>query len=116
MPYHAKRSCMHPGCSATYNGQGAYCDKHKGAHDYGKTYNDSKRDQSRQTFETSSRWRKIRHAYMARHPLCADCLDAGRITQAQEVHHIDDNYNHNGELNLMSLCTSCHSKRTRSGK
>jgi 5-methylcytosine-specific restriction protein A len=118
MPMKAKRSCMAPGCSATYDGPGGYCPLHKPIHDANKTYNTYSRDKDRQAFESSSRWRKIRHAYLAKHPLCEDCLamEEKRITQAQEVHHRDNDYNNNDDMNLMALCCSCHSIRTRKGE
>lgn len=116
MPYHAKRSCMHPGCQATYNGPGGYCEAHKASHSSGRTYSALNRDMERQAFETSARWRKIRHAYRAAHPLCHDCLEAGITTVGTEVHHIDNDWRNNDETNLMNLCTSCHSKRTRRGE
>lgn len=116
MPMRAKRSCMHPGCRATYDGPGAYCDTHKPQHDYGKAYNASgKRDKERQRFETSGRWGKIRRTKLNRDPLCEDCKAQGVVTEAQEVHHVDNDYVNNLDTNLMSLCVSCHSKRTRKG-
>ena len=80
---HAKRSCMAPGCFATYDGKGAYCPLHNNLQ--AKAYNAQGRDKDRQAFESSARWRKIRHAYLAKHPLCEDCLekDPKQITQAQ---------------------------------
>jgi len=116
MPWKAKKSCMHPGCRATYEGQGSYCDAHKSEHSAGKAYNAYGRDKDRQAFETSARWRKIRRAALARAPLCADCLAVRRVTMANEVHHVDDDYTNNEDSNLMCLCTSCHSKRTRKGE
>ena len=37
---------------------------------------------------------------------------AGIVTQAREVHHIDDDHTNNLESNLMALCKSHHSRRT----
>lgn len=119
MPVHAKRACMAPGCSATYEGRGAYCPIHKAKYDANKTYNIYSRDKDKQAFETSSRWRKIRHAYLAKHPLCEDCLEMEPqvLTQAKEVHHKDKDYaNHNQDHELRALCISCHSIRTRRGE
>jgi 5-methylcytosine-specific restriction endonuclease McrA len=107
---------MHPGCNATYDGQGAYCPLHKPLHDADKTYTRYNRDKGRQVFESSSRWRKIRHAYLAHYPLCQDCQAKGIIKTAEQVHHIDNDYNNNYDTNLMGLCISCHSIRTRRGE
>lgn len=119
MPVHAKRACMAPGCNATYDGPGGYCPIHKPKYDANKTYNTYSRDKDRQAFESSSRWRKIRHAYLAKHPLCEDCLEMEpkALTQAQEVHHKEKDYaNRNADEDLRALCVSCHSIRTRRGE
>lgn len=46
------------------------------------------------------------------HPLCERCLDEGRLTLMDEVHHIVpiSRGGTNDEANLMSLCHSCHTK------
>lgn len=64
-------------------------------------------------------WRRLRQQQLNDYPLCADCEAAGRLQAAEEVHHrypiaarpelrLDRG-------NLMSLCKSCHSRRTRGG-
>jgi 5-methylcytosine-specific restriction protein A len=119
MPFKARRACLHPSCNKTYDGPGAYCDEHKAQHDAGKRYNEQSRDMERLRFERSTTWRKIRAAYLARHPLCEDCLKDHKVEVAQEVHHINGNYKSkqdNMDDNLMALSTSCHSKRTRKGE
>ena len=48
------------------------------------------------------------------HPLCEMCEQDGRLTKANEVHHVlplSQGGTHD-ESNLMSLCKSCHSKIT----
>ncbi|OPY59584.1 MAG: HNH endonuclease [Pelotomaculum sp. PtaU1.Bin035] len=52
--------------------------------------------------------------YIAAHPLCERCGKHGRITPAQEVHHIQplSQGGTNDYANLMALCTSCHSEIT----
>jgi 5-methylcytosine-specific restriction protein A len=114
VPNHAYRACSHPGCIELYTGKGLYCPLHKASHNktYAKVYNMQGRDNNRQSFETSARWRKIRIAYLSKYPLCQDCEREGNTTLAQEVHHIDNDYTNNYDNNLMGLCTSCHSKRT----
>jgi 5-methylcytosine-specific restriction protein A len=65
------------------------------------------------------RWQKARLAFLADHPLCeGECADAGRVTEAVDVHHVDG-LGPKGprgfdETNLVALCHSCHSKVTRS--
>jgi len=60
-------------------------------------------------------WKKIRVQALNRdHWLCQECLRQGRLTQAREVHHIQELEDH-PELglelsNLESLCRECHEK------
>lgn len=71
------------------------------------------------SFYSSSAWRSIREAAKKRDRyLCVDCLRAGRITPAEEVHHIipltPANINDPTVAlnlgNLKSLCRECHKK------
>jgi 5-methylcytosine-specific restriction protein A len=60
------------------------------------------------------RWRKLRKSYLARHPVCVECLDGGYVVQATQVDHIVP-LSRDGtveECNLQALCTSCHSRKT----
>ena len=50
-------------------------------------------------------------------PLCEVCLSKGKVTPAEDVHHIDSFLYYNGTLrlwkafdfaNLMSVCKECH--------
>lgn len=61
-------------------------------------------------------WRKLRNTYLKQHPVCEKCLEKGKITPAEDVHHIRSPFR-NGEVNyglllddknLMSLCKTCH--------
>ena len=59
-------------------------------------------------------WPAIRRKHITAYPLCEICRREGRITAAQEVHHIiplADGGTHD-ESNLMSLCKPCHSRIT----
>jgi 5-methylcytosine-specific restriction enzyme A len=62
-------------------------------------------------------WRKLRLTYLAEYPLCQDCLDANRITEATEIHHLikpgDDTDLLLDTANLRPLCEKCHSRRTQ---
>ena len=62
------------------------------------------------------RWQKIRAAFLAANPLCADCMERGIVTVATDVDHIIP---HKGDQelmwdwsNLQGLCHSCHSRKT----
>jgi 5-methylcytosine-specific restriction endonuclease McrA len=64
-------------------------------------------------------WRALRLRHLADHPLCHDCQQQQRVEPATQVHHVIDvaiaPQRRLDPLNLMSLCHSCHSKRTASG-
>lgn len=71
-------------------------------------------------FYKSKMWERCRVAALSRDRyLCQDCLKKGRITQAEEVHHIRpltpdtvDNPEITLNLdNLVSLCHQCHTDR-----
>lgn len=53
-------------------------------------------------------------------PLCEDCLDQGRVTPAEELHHMvkikDDPSRRLDEDNARMLCGPCHDKRTARGE
>lgn len=59
-------------------------------------------------------WQRVRAAFLAAHPLCADCEKIGRVTPATEVHHVVPvrDGGSASEDNLLALCKSCHSRRT----
>ena len=70
-------------------------------------------------FYSSGAWKAAREQAMRRdHYLCVDCLRAGNITPAEEVHHIialtpqtvNDPMISLRLDNLKSLCRECHKK------
>lgn len=67
-----------------------------------------------------SRWRAVRSEKLKLNPLCQDCELGGKITVANEVHHIVKvSVSPESRLdlnNLMSLCKACHSIRTLRGE
>ena len=109
MPYKPKRPCSYPGCSRLTDGR--YCEEHRQIAE--RHYNKYQRDP-----DTNQRygraWRRIRTCYIQAHPLCEQCEKEGRLTPAEEVHHIlplADGGTHDAG-NLMALCKSCHSSIT----
>lgn len=77
-----------------------------------------------QSFYHSPAWRAVRATYLQQHPLCEDCLAAGRYVPAEHVHHIvwltADNYT-NPEIslnwkNLRALCQPCHTRAHSKGE
>lgn len=74
----------------------------------------------KQAFYHSKAWQKVRDIVIRRDKyLCVDCLRSGRLTPAEEVHHIipiDDNNLDDPSVtlnvdNLVSLCRECHRVR-----
>jgi len=58
-------------------------------------------------------WRDgTRLEQLAIEPLCRMCRQAGRITAATEVDHIDGDADNDAPSNRQSLCKSCHSTKT----
>ena len=109
MPYKPKKPCGYPGCPELTAAR--FCPAHakQDARDYAKYRRDP---------DTNKRygraWKRIRDRYIAAHPLCEQCNKAGRITPAQEVHHIiplSEGGTH-AKDNLMAICTPCHSAIT----
>jgi DNA ligase (NAD+) len=83
MPRKPKRPCSFPGCPELADGR--YCDTHQRQVD--AHYNKYERDpQTRKRYDR--RWRRIRDRYISEHPLCEECKKYGRLTPAEEVHHI----------------------------
>lgn len=109
MPSKPKRPCSAPGCPELTHER--FCCQH--AKDEDTRYRKFQRD-PKINHRYGSRWRKIRTAYIAAHPLCEDCLVQGRTTPVQEVHHVLP-LEHGGSLdfsNLRSLCKPCHSRQS----
>jgi len=109
LPYKPKRPCSYPGCpELTY---GRFCEQH--AKEESKRYEKYDRDPAiRKRYGRA--WKRIRDRYISIHPLCEQCMKEGRITPAEEVHHVLP-LSHGGthsEDNLMALCKSCHSRIT----
>ena len=109
MPKKPKRPCSYPGCGRLTDGQ--YCDEHRFSID--RQYNRYLRDP-----DTNKRygraWKKLRARFLLLHPLCEQCKCEGRLTAAEEVHHLLPlaNGGTNDDGNLMALCKSCHSRIT----
>ena len=62
----------------------------------------------------TQRWKRRRARQLAEHPLCASCLQDGRVVAASVADHLE---RHAGDYQafwfgpLQSLCASCHSGR-----
>jgi len=109
MPFKPKRPCSYPGCPKLTASR--FCEEH--TKDEAKRYERYQRDPAVKKRYGRS-WKRIRDRYITAHPLCEQCQKDGRITPAEEVHHIKplSQGGTNDVDNLMSLCTSCHSEIT----
>ena len=107
MPKKPRRPCSYPGCPNLCDGQ--YCEEH--------------RKQARRQYDKYERspyvnkkygraWKRIRNRYVAEHPLCEMCLEQGKLTPVDEVHHVlpVSKGGTHARGNLMALCRSCHNK------
>ena len=109
MPKKPKRPCQYPGCPKLTDG--LYCAEHQ--RQATRHYNHFQHEP-----ETNKRygraWKRIRDRYIKAHPLCEECQRQGKLTPAEEVHHILPlaSGGTNDEGNLIALCKSCHSKIT----
>lgn len=109
MPYKPKTPCSHPGCPNLSHGR--FCEEHEKQE--ARRYEKYQRDPATKKRYGRS-WKRIRDSYVALHPLCDQCERNGKVTPAEEVHHIlplSKGGTH-ATQNLMSLCTSCHSEIT----
>ena len=109
MPYKPKHPCSFPGCPELVPAGEQYCDKHR--REANRKYERYGRD-PRTKKRYGRDWQRIRKRYISMHPLCEQCLKEGRLTEAEQVHHVKPLAEGGGNEyeNLMSLCASCHSK------
>lgn len=111
MPNAPRRPCSRPGC-----GRLQPCAVHKRHKAVGQTYQDRKQAEPWRALYKTAAWLRARRAYLAEHPLCAECEQAGRTRAADTVDHVRP---HRGDLDLFwqvdnwrALCRSCHSRKT----
>ncbi len=72
----------------------------------------------RQKYYNTTEWRKLRESYLKQHPVCEECLNKGKVTPAEDIHHRISPFK-NGECNkalfldynnLQALCKRCHAE------
>lgn len=111
MPRAPNKPCAFPGCPELIEHGKTHCYAHERAAQ--REYNRYKRDPNSNA-RYGRRWREIRQRFVSENPLCEECAKEGRLTPAEEVHHIIP-MSHGGTHdwnNLMALCKSCHSRIT----
>ena len=105
MPRKPKRPCSYRGCPALTDNY--YCDEHKKLMD--AHYDKYERDPAHAK-RYGRAWKRIRDRHISAHPVCEQCKAEGKVTPANEVHHVlplSKGGTH-ASSNLRSLCTSCH--------
>lgn len=86
-----------------------------------REYNNAGNRAERQKIYSTQQWKKLSKAYLMMHPLCEECLKAGKVTPAVHVHHIVSFMTASDELkrlelaldsnNLEALCVACHTAK-----
>ncbi|WP_082342771.1 HNH endonuclease signature motif containing protein [Vulgatibacter incomptus] len=111
------RPCSFPGCPNLVQGFRVFrCPEHPYERD---TLNDAAYDQKRGSASQRGydhAWKKLRDSHLSKHPLCALCLSSGRVRAAFLVDHIRELIDGGARLdpsNLQSLCSPCHSLKTK---
>lgn len=119
MPWSARSPCKCPGCANLAERNSSYCADHADMGAKAAKWGDKARGSAHERGYTS-KWRVARTAYLARHPLCAQCAQSGQLEAATVVDHIVP---HRGDMRLFwdqsnwqPLCKSCHDKKTFSGR
>ena len=109
LPSRPNTPCRHPGCAALVPYGTKYCEKHRPLHP------EDTRSAGSRGYGTA--WNRARKRYLETHPLCVECLKAGRYVKATDVDHIKP---HRGDSvlfwdqsNWQALCHRHHSMKTR---
>jgi len=107
MPQRFAKPCAHPGCGVLVRGKGSRCAKHANVN--------VNLFATKRTVKSDALTKERRRLF-AEHPLCAKCLETGRVTLATERDHIvplaDGGADEEG--NTQALCHSCHVAKTLS--
>lgn len=108
-PHLPKQFCAARGCGVLV--ERGRCAKHQRARTV-----EHRRYQHGDAAYSSRRWRRVRAAYLAEHPICVDCRAEGRPRLATEVDHV---VSHRGDprlfwdhANFAGRCKSHHSAKT----
>lgn len=111
MPVRAASVCTRPGCRGLVrDGVCSACGPRQRA---AQREHDERRGTAAQR-GYGARWRRVRAAYLAAHPLCVECERAGRVVPATDVDHIVARRRGGSDewSNLQALCHACHSRKT----
>ena len=112
MPDRAMRPCAHRGCAGLTRTR--YCEAHQGdgkkqADEYRAKVDERRGNAAERGYDSD--WMKLRAWYLARHPMCEDCLAEGNVTVATLVHHVVPISRGGARLderNLRAMCERHH--------
>lgn len=103
------KPCAYPGCNELV--AHGYCSKHYKPESFTTVQKDK---EIHRLYDR--KWRARRLNKLAADPWCEDCLEHEIWNPATDIHHV---IRHRGDVSvfntspLISLCHSCHSKRTQ---
>jgi 5-methylcytosine-specific restriction protein A len=109
-PFAPKRPCSYPGCTTLTDS--SRCDLHRKQEQ--KEYDKRRGNPAARGYGRA--WRVSSKAFLARNPLCVECLKNRQLVAATEVDHIVP---HKGDSalfwdqnNWAPMCKRCHSRKT----
>lgn len=110
-PQRPLKPCRYCKRNTTRN-QNGYCDKCQG-----HAVKERKRHQKKETRKEygTAAWKKATKAYGAKHPLCENCLEKGKVVPRYCTDHIVELKDGGALLdknNMRSLCRLCHGEKT----
>ena len=104
MPQAAYTECRKPLCR-NYAVKGGYCHEHRGGFDRPEHI------ERVAGLQTGARFRRLRHSFLVRNPLCVVCGEVATV--------LDHIVPHRGDLdrfwsqdNWQGLCVRCHGRKT----
>jgi 5-methylcytosine-specific restriction protein A len=114
MPTSAPKACKVQGCAAFSCDDSNCLNKKQAVHKPIERTSTGIKRSSR--IYHSNRWRKLRAAFMSKHPLCVRCLSYDIVTVATDLDHVVavaiDKSLQWKTSNMQPLCKSCHSVKT----
>lgn len=102
MPISPKRPCKHQGCPGRAMPGSSYCQQHRPARQP-----DTRPSAAARGYD--QHWRRIRAAFLRRHPICSAC--GASATEVDHIVPIARGGTH-AWSNLQPFCKSCHSRKT----
>lgn len=111
--------CNHPGCKTIIDYDVKYCEKHqtqRNKQEYRqRRYNNG--DSKYRAFYRTRAWRKLSRQTLENNPVCVVCYERGIIRPAQIADHrieLKDDWSRRLDpSNIVSMCRSCHNRKTR---